>query len=217
MLVNKVNIMSLQKTKKTTKEKIFDVSLDLFSEKGFDAVSIREIARGVGIRESSIYNHYSNKEAILDSILDFFIDEMEKSSITDEQMDLMLEESPEMFYHAGSKMFEEKMNDPHMIKIWRLVLIEMYHNPKIREFFLKELIEAPIKAWTIIFSVMMEKKLIKQADPERLAKTYFGYAIYLLIENFVLKYPDEPEKFIRVMFDDMEEHMNLILEGLKID
>ena len=36
--------MSLQKPTKTTKEKIFDVSLDLFSEKGFDAVSIREIA-----------------------------------------------------------------------------------------------------------------------------------------------------------------------------
>lgn len=50
---------------KTTKEKIFDVSLDLFSQKGFDAVSVREIAREVGIRQNSIYNHYKNKEAIL--------------------------------------------------------------------------------------------------------------------------------------------------------
>ena len=41
-------------TKKPTKEKIFDVSIDLFSQKGFDAVSVREIAREVGIRESSI-------------------------------------------------------------------------------------------------------------------------------------------------------------------
>ena len=59
--------------KKPTKEKIFDVALDLFSQKGFDAVSVREIAREVGIRESSIYNHYKSKEAILDAIIDYLI------------------------------------------------------------------------------------------------------------------------------------------------
>jgi len=209
--------MPSQKSTQTTKEKIFDVSIDLFSEKGFDAVSIREIGRGVGIRESSIYNHYSNKEAILDSILDFFIKEMEETGIPEEKMEILLEQSPEMFYHAGSKMFEERMHDPKMIKIWRLLLIEMYHNPKIKEFFLKELIEVPIQAWTSIFSAMIEKKLIKPADPERLAREYFSYAIYLLIENFVLKYPDKPEKFLREMFDDMEEHMQFILNSVKIE
>jgi len=208
--------MVSKKEEKTTKEKIFHVALDLFSEKGFDAVSIREIGRGVGIRESSIYNHYPNKEAILDSILDYFIKEMEATGIPQEEMNKLLEQSPELFYHAGSKMFEERMNDPKMIKIWRLVLIEMYHNPKIREFFLKELIDAPIQAWTLIFSVMIDKKIIKPVNPERLAREYFSYAIYLLIENFVLKYPDEPEKFLKIMFEDMEEHMKFILDSVKL-
>ncbi|MDP3623591.1 MAG: TetR/AcrR family transcriptional regulator [Methanobacteriaceae archaeon] len=209
--------MTSQKSSKPTKEKIFDVSIDLFSEKGFDAVSIREIGRGVGIRESSIYNHYSSKEAILDTILNYFIKEMEQTGFPEEEMDKLLDQSPEMFYQAGSKMFEERMHDPKMIKIWRLLLIEMYHNPKIKEFFLKELIEVPIQAWTLIFSTMIEKKLIKPADPARLAREYFSYAIYLLIENFVLKYPDEPEKFLREMFDDMEEHMQFILNSVKIE
>ena len=34
-----------------TKEKIFDVSLDLFSKKGYDSVSLKEIAEGVGIKK----------------------------------------------------------------------------------------------------------------------------------------------------------------------
>ena len=55
--------------KVNNKEKIFNVSVDLFSEHGYDGVSIRQIAREVGIKESSIYNHYPSKEAILDSIL----------------------------------------------------------------------------------------------------------------------------------------------------
>ena len=35
-----------------TKEKIFDVSLDLFSKKGYDSVSLREIAEEVGIKKA---------------------------------------------------------------------------------------------------------------------------------------------------------------------
>ena len=54
--------------KPNNKDKIFDVSIDLFSEFGYDGVSIRQIASNVGIKESSIYNHYKSKEAILDSI-----------------------------------------------------------------------------------------------------------------------------------------------------
>ena len=52
-----------------TKNKILEVSIDLFSKYGYDGVSIRQIAGEVGIRESSIYNHYRNKQAILNSIL----------------------------------------------------------------------------------------------------------------------------------------------------
>ncbi|MCQ2971378.1 MAG: TetR/AcrR family transcriptional regulator [archaeon] len=48
---------------KTTKEKIFDASLDLFLQKGFNNTSVRQIAHEVGIKKNSIYNHYSTKQA----------------------------------------------------------------------------------------------------------------------------------------------------------
>ena len=51
------------------KEKIFEKSIALFSENGYEGVSIRKIASAVGIKESSIYNHYKSKESILDAIL----------------------------------------------------------------------------------------------------------------------------------------------------
>ena len=44
----------------TTKEKITETALDLFSQRGYDGVSVRDIARAVGIRESSIYNHFQS-------------------------------------------------------------------------------------------------------------------------------------------------------------
>ena len=38
------------------KDKIFEISIELFSKHGYDGVSIRQIAREVGIKESSIYS-----------------------------------------------------------------------------------------------------------------------------------------------------------------
>ena len=65
----------------SNKERIFDKSINLFSEFGYDRVSIRQMAKEVGIKESSIYNHYKSKESILDEILDYYILEMTKEEI----------------------------------------------------------------------------------------------------------------------------------------
>lgn len=55
-----------------TKERILNVSLSLFSEKGYSAVSIRDICKEVEIKESSIYYHFKNKHAIFEELLSRF-------------------------------------------------------------------------------------------------------------------------------------------------
>ena len=42
-----------------TKQRILEKSLELFSTKGYDAVSVGEIAKAVGIKAPSLYNHLS--------------------------------------------------------------------------------------------------------------------------------------------------------------
>ena len=50
--------------KMTTKKRIIIESLKLFASKGYDGVSMREIAAAVGIKGASIYNHFKGKEDI---------------------------------------------------------------------------------------------------------------------------------------------------------
>jgi AcrR family transcriptional regulator len=204
------------KAKKPTKEKIFDVSLDLFSQKGFDAVSVREIAREVGIRESSIYNHYKSKEAILDAIIDYFMSELTSSSPPEDEMEKLME-TPELFFELGAKAFIGRMSAPKTEKIWRIISIELYHNEKIREFFKKELLEVPLVSWEEIFTKMMERGVIKQVDSKVLAYEYFSFAIYLLFEYFVLNYEDTDETFMEMMWDKMSNHAEFILDAVKIE
>lgn len=203
--------------KKSTKEKIFDVSLDLFSQKGFDAVSVREIAREVGIRESSIYNHYKNKEAILDAIIDYFMSELQQSGPPEEDADLLMDQGPEVFFEVGARIYIEHINTPKMEKIWRLVSIEMYHNEKIRNFYKKELLEEPINIWEATFTKMIKKGLIKPFNPRTLAYEYFSFAIYLFFEYFVLKYDEDIDSFMDLALEKMTNHAEFMLRAIKIE
>jgi AcrR family transcriptional regulator len=49
----------------STREKILDVALELFTDQGFDGTSMREIAERLGISKPAIYYHFASKEEIL--------------------------------------------------------------------------------------------------------------------------------------------------------
>ena len=54
---------------KSKKEEVFEEAALLFQEKGYAAASMRELAKRVGLKQaSSLYNHYKNKEEILQQI-----------------------------------------------------------------------------------------------------------------------------------------------------
>jgi AcrR family transcriptional regulator len=54
----------------TTATRILDVAEELFAERGFAAVSVREIAGRVGLNQASIYNHFSSKQALYEAVLE---------------------------------------------------------------------------------------------------------------------------------------------------
>ena len=49
----------------STRERILDIALDLFIEKGFDKSSLREIAEKLGFSKAAIYYHFASKDDIL--------------------------------------------------------------------------------------------------------------------------------------------------------
>lgn len=52
-----------------TRESIREVALELFSTRGFDQTSLREIAERVGLTKASLYYHFPSKQALLIAIV----------------------------------------------------------------------------------------------------------------------------------------------------
>ena len=205
-----------------TKEKIFDVSLDLFSKKGYDSVSLREIAEEVGIKKSSIYSHYSSKEAILMDIFEYLTNLFEYDELLNnnelylsEDNEILLE-NPELFYHMGSEAIRIMFSEEKNLKIWKLIFIQMNHNETIRLFFQDEILVKPLRFWRGFFSILKENGIIRQdCNPELLAKEYYSFPIYLLLE-ICAKYDDIPESTLDNFFKEAEEHANFLLDCIKV-
>ena len=55
---------------RSTPDRILDAAEDLFAEKGYSATSLGDVADRVGIRSPSLYNHFRNKEALYQAVLE---------------------------------------------------------------------------------------------------------------------------------------------------
>jgi AcrR family transcriptional regulator len=64
------NIHNLGAFMNKTKRKIFETSMKLFAEKGYDATSIEEITSVVGVAKGTLYYHFSSKEEIFNFLID---------------------------------------------------------------------------------------------------------------------------------------------------
>ena len=201
----------------SNKEKIFNESISLFSEFGYDRVSIRQIAKKVGIKESSIYNHYKSKESILDEILDYYIFEMTKEEIPLSKAEKNLDVSFDYFYKTGLELYTSKLSEPRMMKITRIILIESYHNEKIKEFVKTSIIKYAVEGWIELFELMKEKELIrKDCNTTQLAQSFYYYGLFLLIEHFIINYPEDDEEFLKTLGLKSEKHMKLLFDSVKI-
>lgn len=65
-----------ERKKHRTRQQIVDVAWRLFMERGFDGVSVAEIAREADVSEATVFNYFPTKEALVYGLLASFEEEM---------------------------------------------------------------------------------------------------------------------------------------------
>ena len=72
-LLSEDSVQPMNSRKAATRARICDVANELFFTQDFNSVTMEEIAKAAGIRRSTLYLHFRDKEAILDAIAKAFI------------------------------------------------------------------------------------------------------------------------------------------------
>jgi AcrR family transcriptional regulator len=61
-----------QRQKQQTRQLIFETASRLFAERGFDAVTVAEVARAADVSDMTVFNHFPTKEDLCFAGMEFF-------------------------------------------------------------------------------------------------------------------------------------------------
>jgi AcrR family transcriptional regulator len=131
-----------------TKERIFDEAIRLIAQKGFESVSMRDIAAASGIKAASIYNHFASKEDILDSVYGYYREHRTDNRNAVGHIRAAMEygsalELVTALYDSAFN-FEEKMA-VRMILISKIVLARIFSDPRAGHCFMHEWFETDME------------------------------------------------------------------------
>lgn len=170
----------------STKERILNEALTLFSEKGYSEVYVGEIAEAVGIKTPSLYKHFKGKQEIFDSCVEKFYERM-----TQIQNEMLLPgtQGASITYQTASTdmitafavgLFMFYWKDNVASKFRKILMIERYRNPELNAIFEKLFVIGAVENEKRIFSELIKVGIIKEEDPHIIALRFYTPIFYLL-------------------------------------
>lgn len=158
-----------------TKELILINALDMFAKSGYNSVSIRDMARKVGIKESSIYYHFKNKQDILDSLvakyenhINGLIDKLQES------MSGLNMGEPFSWDWLSEFYFEQYLFEPFCNQMMRFMMIEQFHNDEMRKLYEHYLFDLPCRIQSESFMMLVSYGIMDEKQAEQSAKCFFS-------------------------------------------
>lgn len=173
-----------QEGEKSTKEKIFNVAIELFASKGFKGTSVREIAKMLGLTEGAIYRHFSSKDEILENIFSYAEQVLFTPLSVEETLGTLQGQS--IFRGLLEPLPEIINSESYMLKITRIMFNEMNQNEKIGQYYSKEYKQKTTLYTTALFEKCMEAGTIRQCDVKSLAMIFNSFRSEWAYQNFIV-------------------------------
>ena len=156
----------------STRQKIINCAVNLFAVKGYTETSIRDLAADVGLKGAAIYNHFQSKNAILEFILEDYL-ECVVSIYLKKDIPSILRENPtsDGILDCMQLLFP-RGREEYYFKVLCVLMQEQYRNPIVRKFMAEQFIDRIENNVRIIIEVLKDLNVICQdIDPDYWVRT----------------------------------------------
>ena len=197
-----------------TKERILREALRLFSQKGYDAVSVEQIADAVGIKAPSLYKHYKSKQDIFDAIFEetakrygAFTDSI-SVHLGDSGQDLQVFSAitADALVEKVRSLISYSLHDEFVSQFRRMMTIEQFRSPELSALYSQRYVEQIQNYNKGLFQRMIAAGVMVDEDPDLLAMMYDSPILILLGEC-----DRHPEKEQQIM-GTLEDHVRLFYQ-----
>ncbi len=184
-----------------TKRKIFETSMKLFAQKGYDATSIEEITATVGVAKGTLYYHFSSKEEIFNFLIEEGIKLLQNS------IEIKTSKIPNYIDKIKAiVLIQIKIVDKYEDII--TILLSQFLGNEARNQMCKEQIYKYVKKIEEIVEEGIEAKQIKKGNSQAIASEIYG----LICSSLVYKIRKNGQIDIMKLYKEFE---NTVIEGLK--
>ena len=193
----------------STKEKFVIEALRLFSEKGYEAVSVAEIAGAVGCSAPALYKHYKSKKQLLEAVIEAsnkgFEAQMEAMHFDFDSNGKDREAFINMTEEDEIKRLQDMVS--YTIHNWfsqafrKLCTVEQFHMKELSEAYDLRYVDFPINQYEKIFELWIESGKMKPGNARAMAALYVGYP--MLVIGICDRDPDKEEECMK----KIEEHI----------
>lgn len=174
--------------KNDTKTEIVRKALELFSERGYDAVSVADIAAAVGIKAPSLYNHFKSKQEIFEAIVENTARQYERDT---DKMDIHVQSAETDFAailpiggaalcEKVGQIFDYSLHDENIRRFRKMLTIEQFRSEELGRLYTKRFVDRLIDYHAEIFKALIKAGVICEADPNALALMYVSPVITLI-------------------------------------
>ena len=197
-MYDKGGAMARNKYPQRTVEKILEVSLALFNEKGYEKTTIQDIVNALGMSKGAIYHHFKSKDEIIEAL-------SERCYHGDAQMELLRNASDKTGIEKLRAIIYRQIQNEEKTQI-DTISINLWKNPKIFMSGMAENLSVNSQIVERTLKEGMEDGSIRSQDPLCAAQVLMLLLNYWICSPIVLKELDAiPAKvaYFRTLCDSM--------------
>lgn len=166
------------------KWEIFESALYLFSKKGYENVSMRQIAAENGMSAASLYNYFLSKESLLELMYEFYFKNIALLHYNPEDdFELITQDDPNKVLHQCMDLHFSEELQPLMDCIYLVAIAQANRDSRAFEVIKKSCFEHTGKYINAILSKMLEAKKIEAIDMETFAWIFSSFAFTAIFFN----------------------------------
>jgi AcrR family transcriptional regulator len=164
------------------REQIIDAAMSIFSQKGFDRATNKDIALAAGITPGLIYHYFESKEALLQAIVEGRSPLRLISSLSP----TTLEQPPDVFLRFLAQQVLVIVEDEKFVQLIRVFLPEVLHNPKISPIGYGAIQQA-LHFLEVYVSAKVAQGDLRPVDPALVAQIFMSSVIGFVFRRKVLQ------------------------------
>ncbi len=148
----------------STRERILQTAIRLFAERSYEAISIRDITGTLGVNEATLYNHFKNKEDLLNAILQRLDETLITPGFSTLPPEIFRGEGPfdlAGFLINGAERFFTSAERNDILPTWRILMMNQYRYESAHNSVQKHILDAPLRFFTQILENLKAEGRIK--------------------------------------------------------